>query len=175
MHYTLQPHARDHKNLNIYTEDNHQEDIWKWIFFIQQIVTSQLIISINLQLSWSVPDHLDYGKNALGFRSVNIIITIIIIISFHRQIFSLIKDHFSSRNSTCHSVWLWNAFVVSNIRAREQQKCNKLKKPKKASKNGQIWKVWEEKNKFQWSCNSLGIPSLNLELLLPKTMNELPS
>ena len=27
-HYTLQPHARDHKNLNIYTEDdNHQPDI----------------------------------------------------------------------------------------------------------------------------------------------------
>ena len=26
-HCTLQPHARDHKTLNIYTEDNHQDDI----------------------------------------------------------------------------------------------------------------------------------------------------
>ena len=59
-----------------------------------------------------MPDNLDYGKNALGFRSVNIIS----IISFYRGIYGLIKEHFASRNSTWHSVWLLemgNAIVYS--------------------------------------------------------------
>ena len=133
---------------------------------MQQIVTTNNLHKLTIILIRPLPFRL--WQKCIGVQICKYYyFVIIIIISFHRQIFRLIKDHFASRNSM-HV--LFPTFAQGNSKNEISFRSIRRRQAKKR-KYGKLVR----KNKFQWNCNSLGIPSPNLESLLPNTVNELSS